>query len=247
MKLKIFIAITMFCSLLAVTSCSNSNPHAQLPKKDQQIVWSGARERSFGDSDYVDLSSKDEAMKVMKDKYKLSIPDYYEKAIKTIDSSLSSETVKADKLQYLIYAKNEDLELRTIYPFYEGENLKFVAIVSLKYKFLRETKKARLRIQAVDIKNASSDQEFPKDKVILLAKELGSIMRIDNSLIKSGIKGYEKQIKEANRQFSNESVPVVSNRTGLDKDKELGKSISALYDGFGKLTDVYAEISDDTK
>ncbi|OJG74781.1 hypothetical protein RV12_GL002198 [Enterococcus quebecensis] len=193
------------------------------------------------------MKTEEEAFKVLKNKYKVAIPPYYEQAKKLVAKDITTDAVQPGETKYLILARDKEVEFRTVYTFYQEEKLQTMAVINFYYTFSSDAKKARLERQVVNIKIAPANGKLPKDNYKEITQDLGALMKLPEPTISEGIQGFEKQIKESGKQFKNESVAIVTNSVGLNKNEELAKSISAIYDGGGNLKEIYAEIWDQTE
>ncbi|MGX7150136.1 hypothetical protein [Enterococcus ureasiticus] len=246
-KQKKLISILIVGLVWVFVGCSKPSIHEKLSKDDQTLSYISEREKNFNNADYLDLKTEDEALEIVKDKYKLSIPKSYEQFKEVLTRTFDSEGVEAGESKYSVFSKDGELEFRTIYPFYEKEKLRFITRVSLIYEFLGQTKQVRLKRQEVNVVSAIGNDPFLQKKLYPLTQDIAGIMKLPEGLTKDGIAGYEKQIKELQDPIRNDSVAIVTNTVGINENEELAKSISAIYNNLGEFKEVNAEISDNTK
>ncbi|PZL72804.1 hypothetical protein CI088_09920 [Enterococcus plantarum] len=236
--------VCSFVLTIALAGCTKPERYEQFSKTDQSLSWTNKRERSFGDSDYSNLKTEDEAFDLLKDKYQLSIPTYYEDTKKLVNQMIPTKNIKAGENKYSVFARNKKLEFKTIYPFYKEKELELFAEVNLNYEYSVDQKQAYLQSQIIKITISKVKGKLPKDNLSELIRELGKNMKLPEKAIVSGVAGYEKRVKEAVEPITEDYLPVVSNSSGLKKNEEFLKEIAVVYDQEGTVREIYAEISE---
>lgn len=243
-KNKKIIGSAALSFLLIFTGCTQLNRYDKFSKNDQSLSWVGERKRSFGDSDYSKVKNEKEAFNLLKEKYQLSIPNYYKETKKLINQTMSSENVKAGETKYSIFSRNEELQFKTIYTFYKEKELQILAEVGVNYKYSADKKQSYLKSQIVRIQIAPIKGKLPNDNLSEVIRKLGNKMKISKEKIDSGIAGYEKRVKETAIPITEDYLPIISNSAGLRKNEEFLKEIAIVYDQDGTVREVYAEISE---
>ncbi|MDA9471199.1 hypothetical protein [Enterococcus sp. 5H] len=244
MSKKTNIGIALLMCLFIFAGCGSSDRYAKFSKEDQQLSWQGEHKRSFGDSDYSKIETEAEAFSLVKDKYQLAIPSYYEESKKLIEDEIPSEKVKQGETLYSVFTREKELSFQTTYTFYEEDELQIMADVTLNYEFSKKQEQAYLRSQIVSIKVVQVKGQLPNDNVGELIQNMGQTMKFSDETIATGLAGYELQVDEATSPITTEFLPVVQNTNNIDKDTEFTKIIAVSYDVDGTLREIYGEISD---
>lgn len=233
-KLASFIILFM-SSLLIMGACSSkSDPYARFSKEEQKFSWLGDRNRSFGNSDYYDVS-KQEALKTVKDKYGLGIPEYYTYATEILESNMFSEQPKYDVL-----ARGDELKFLTKYTYVQDNELFLVGNIVLNYERLSNAEQVRLKEVYLEIKAV----DFPKEKLSRLVKESGKMQGFSKEKITDALSGYEKQLKESKEPMNDKVITLLTNNVGLNEQEEFSKSIKLVYGKTGRLEMFEASIVD---
>lgn len=222
-------------SLSIMAACSSKeDPYKAFSKEEQQLTWLGDREKSFGESDYVEIS-KEEALEVMKKKYQLEIPKFYEEAAKILTSELFSEQPKAT-----ILARGNELTFSTIYTEVQEEEIVLLGRIIFVYELLGNAKQVRLKRQNVKIVAV----DLSKEKIPPLTKEFAGLMNFSEKTVTDGLLGYEKQLKDSWESMKGKYTSIVTNRIGLNTQEELSKAIRVSYGKTGHLEEFYVEMAD---
>lgn len=241
---KAGIVTTLLMCLLVFVGCGEKDRYADFSKEDQQLSWQGERKRSFGDSDYSKIETEAEAFSLVKDKYQLGIPDYYEETKKLIENEIPSDKVKQGETLYSVFTKEKELSFQTTYTFYEEDELQIMADVTLNYEYSKAQEQAYLRSQTISIKVVQVKGQLPNNNVDELIQSMGQNMQLPDEKIANGLAGYDLQVDEAKTPITEAFLPVVKNTDNLDKEKEFTKIIAVSYDVDGTLREIYGEISD---
>lgn len=244
MSKKMNIGIAVLMCLFIFAGCGSSDRYAKFSKEDQPLSWQGERKRSFGDSDYSKIDTEAEAFRLVKDKYKLGIPDYYEETKKMLEKEIPSEKVKQGETRYSVFTKERELAFQTTYTFYEEDELQIMADVIVNYEFSKKQEQAYVRSQIVSIKVVQVKGQLPNDNVSEFIQNMGQNMHLSDEKIATGLAGYELQVDEATSPITTEFLPIVQNTNNIDKEAEFTKIIAVSYDVDGTLREIYGEISD---
>ncbi|WP_086314601.1 hypothetical protein A5821_002184 [Enterococcus sp. 7F3_DIV0205] len=230
--------------LLVISGCTKTSRYEHFSKADQTLSWTGNQTRSFGDSDNSGLKTEKDAFELIKEKYKLGIPAYYEETKKLLTKEIPSKEVQQRQTTYSVFAKNKELEFRTLYTFYKEKELQIIVEVTFNYTYSADRKEAYLKSQLINIKIAPINETLPNNNLADLIKGIGQNMKLAENKINSGLAGYEKKIKEDKEPVTADYLPVISNASGLKKEQEFLKEIAVVYDQNGTFRELYAEISD---
>lgn len=236
--------LVILVALLSIAGCCKADRYASFSKMDQTLSWFNERNRSFGDADYSTINEEEDAFRILREKYKVEIPSYYERTKKMLGKELTSNSVQRGTTKYAVFSRDKELEFRTIYPFYRGEELQVFSEVVLTYSYSVDQKQAYLKSQVVTVKISPVKGNLPNNNLKELLEAIGKNMKIPENQITSGIAGYEKKVKETEMPITDDYLPIVSNAGGLDKETEFLKEIAAVYDEAGTFRELYAEISD---
>ncbi|WP_086315517.1 hypothetical protein A5821_003002 [Enterococcus sp. 7F3_DIV0205] len=230
--------------LLVLIGCGKTDRYAGFSQAEHALSWSSERNRSFGDADYSKIEKEAKAFDLLQDKYNVTVSNYYETTKHTLTKELTSKTVKLGAVQYAIFARNKELEFRTLYPFYRGEELQVFSEVILTYAYSVDQAQTYLKSQIVTVKIAPIKGTLPNDNQRELITAIGKNMKLPEKKLETGLAGYEKRMKESENPITDDYLPIVSNTSGLDKEQEFLKEIAAVYDEVGTFRELYAEISD---
>lgn len=234
----------MLMLLFVFSGCSKAGKYDDFSKEDQALSWQAERKQTFGNSDYSKIATEKEAFQLVEEKYKLHIPAYYEETKKLIANEIPSDTVKPGETVYAVFARNKELNFQTRYTFYKEEELQIVSEVTLNYEYSETSSLAYLRSQTISIKIAPVNGVLPNDNLPGLVEKMGENMNIPTEKIKSGLAGYEKQVKESTSPITEEFLPIVTNQESIDKKNTFNKLIAVSYDTNGTVRELYAEISE---
>lgn len=243
-KKQYLLTFTLIALLVIIGGCGEEDRYTQFSNEEKALGWSGERTRSFGDADYSTIGSEAEAFDLLQKKYKVIIPTYYEETKKMLIKEIPSKIVHSGEAKYAIFARNKELEFRTIYPFYKGEVLQVFSEVVLTYVYSIDNEQAYLKSQIVTTKISSIKGNLPNDNIKELIEAIGKNMKVPEKQIVSGLTGYEKRVKETEKKITDDYLPIISNTSGLDREKEFFKEIAIVYDEDGTFRELYAEISD---
>lgn len=230
--------------LVVLGGCATTERYTDFSKTDQSLVFSGQRKRSFGDSDYSTIKTEKEAYKLLIDKYNVTIPTYYNQTKHLLEKRLTSSKVRMGEADYSVYARNKELEFRTLYCFYDGSELQAFSEVVLTYAYLADYEQAYLKSQLVTIKVVPAKGKLPNDNIHEIIHDLGKNMKLSETKVDQGLLQYDKRVKKRNAPITDDYLPIVTNANELEKSKELLKEIAVSYDQDGTLREIYAEISD---
>lgn len=245
MRKKKQILVIVFLSFsLILAGCTKTSRYSHFSEEDKSLSWETERERSFGDSDYSNLKTEEEVFSLLKDKYSLSIPMYYEDTKAMFDKMIPSETVKAGETKYLVSTRNKDLEFQTLYTFYKEKELQIIVETKLNYHYSIDQKRAYLKSQIVNVKIAPVSGKLPNDNLSELINEIGMSMKLPVKTVTDGLAGYEKKVKETTQPITDDYLPIISNTAGLKTSEGFLKEVAVVYDPDGTVREIYGEISD---
>ncbi|WP_348921132.1 hypothetical protein [Enterococcus rotai] len=238
---NIMLAIFCLLSVISLVGCSKSSSYSRLPKQEQNLVWSGERTKPFGEYDYFDISQK-EAIKLVKDKFKLELPVSHDKISDFTKKDLILEEIKYTKEVSFVFARDNQLKYRTNYVYNEGDKTAAFVSVDFDYTYLSKEKEAILSTQTIQYQFFEVGKKLSQSEIDGLLKEVGSFMKVTD--MDKELAEYHKELTDSKDKLANKTFVVSDNAKTKIKDKELTKKIVLLYDESGNPKELYARIGD---
>lgn len=227
--------------LFALSGCAASNGHATLNALDKPLAWQEEREKPFGRYDFGKLDEK-KFNDLLKEKFKISLPEYYKDLTITFTKNLVKNQVSLDQTDYFILAQGETLGLRIVNEYKKDQELALYTVVELEYEFDKDQNQVTLKKQTIIVNDATTKGTFPKEEFNQLIKDMGQVMNIT---------GIKKELNEFNTLTEKEKnklggqLVFIHDDSVISKEKnELQKAISVEYNQEGVMRNIYFYIID---
>lgn len=227
--------------LFALSGCAGSNGHTTLNALDKPLAWQDEREKPFGQYDFGKLDEQ-EFNKLLKEKFKVSLPEYYKDMTITLKKIFVKDQVNLDQVEYFIEAQGEILHLRIINEYKKEQELVFYTSANFEYVFDREQKQVTLKKQSIIVNDATKDGTFPKEDFNQLILNMGHVLNI---------KGLNKKLDDFNiftekeKDKLGDQILFIYDDSIIAKEKnELQKAISVEYNQLGVMRNIYFHIID---
>lgn len=227
--------------LIALSGCAEPNGHKTLNALNQPLAWQGEREKPFGQYDFGKLDEQ-EFNKLLKEKFKVSLPEYYNDVTITLMKNLVKDQVSLDQAEYFIEAQGETLNLRIINQYKKEKELVFYTVANFDYLFDREQKQVTLKNQSIIVNDATKDGTFVKDDFNQLILGMGNVLNI-RSLGKR-LEDFNTLIEKEKDNLGNQVLFLYDDSITMKERNELQKVISVEYNQLGVMRNIYFRIID---
>lgn len=232
-KFAIELLLVGLC-LTVMIGCTNHNKeNTTLSSKEEKLLWQGKRTKPFGVYDYKKISSKEEAIKVLNDKFQLALSSFYDISNKRLSETNFFENYEQEKTTYNITAK-EDTLLFEQSTYYGSSTIPELvrSVIQITYKVNTESKVVKTTNQQVTITTVAS--ESPKFYASLadISKQMASdisFTKVDET-VKQAFSNYPDE----DEQRKMESVSIFPQS---ESDASLMKNIKLFYNASGKVTE----------
>ncbi|OTN89916.1 hypothetical protein A5819_002414 [Enterococcus sp. 7E2_DIV0204] len=242
-KRTLFLCATMIL-LLIISACSANKKTTSI--EHEQLLWHDTREKPFGRFDYPNIS-KEEGLSLLKDKFKVKVPDMIAQAEALMEKEVATDGVKPGDSEYTLYAEGDELRIQGYYPFSKESQLETVAAVEFTYLFRREEKDVRLRTQSFSIVNVGEKEAFTKEKFHTLLEETAKIIDLPKTISDRSIENFGKTYQELDSRPAAQRVKVYSNDEEMTEKKRITQSIVAEFSQKKELKGLQVAIVDRTE
>lgn len=233
MKLVIELLLLGLC-LTVIIGCTNQkNEKTSLSSKEEKLIWQGKRTKPFGVYDYKKLSSKEEATKILSDKFQVSLSSFYNISNKLLDEISFFKDYEKQMTTYDIIAK-EDILIVDQTTYYGSSTIPELvrSVIQMTYKVNTESEIVKTTNQQVTITTVAS--ESPKFYACLadISKQMASNIFLSkgDETVNSALKNYPEQ----DEQRKMESVSLFPQSKS---ESPLMKNIKLFYNASGKVTE----------
>lgn len=234
--------IIALLSLVIFTGCKKEDIKTTWSKDDQDFVWSTKQEKRFGNFDYLNIPEA-ELNKLMKDKFKLQVPEFSKKADTVIDKALKSKENELEPQVFNLIASGDKLTVYTekYYKNKDGKRHSYGRI-EWSYTFVKTKKEACLSTQIVDIYNDVEEGKVYVEQPEKVVNSLGEMMGI--SKLENKMATFKEQIKASSEQLANTDAYVIDTVTQAEADKEIGRNLLMSFSDNGTLLQIHALVRD---
>lgn len=230
--------------LLGVSACSDKKKDVSI--EHERVIWHETREKPFGRFDYPKIS-REEGISLLKDKFKVKVPDMISQAESLMDKEVVTAEVKADKPEYTIFAEGDELRIHGYYPFMKEDQLEMTVVVEFTYLFTREEKEVRLRTQGIYIVNVGENAEFPKENGHRLLEQTADFIDLPKSVSNRSIENFEEKYQEPDNRPAGQGVKLFSNDEEMTEKKKVSQSIVVEFNEQKEIRKIQAAIVDYTE
>lgn len=240
------VVILMIVSLLLVACHQTdkkpkSTANELLPANEQKFTWWHERDKPFGSFEYQQLA-KDEAEKLMLDKFKLEIPATYPSAQQVVQKNLATDRARKQAVNYTLYSTENELKLSEIETFSEGSDaLLSYSEINFIYQYIPIQKNVKLESQSIIIHINTANNQYNDSSTKQLIESLANWLELDDQEII--LKKFEEATKDP-QQLKHKEVPVFRNFDEAKTKRLFGKGLTVKYNGEGVLSEVYAVAKD---
>lgn len=234
--------IIALLSLTIFTGCKKEDGKETWSKEDQNFTWSTKQEKRFGNFDYLKISEA-ELNKLMKDKFKLQVPEFSKKADVVIEKALKSEDNELEPQVFNLIANGDKLTVFTekYYKNKDGKRHSYGRI-EWSYLFVKAKKEACLSTQIIDIYNDVEEGKVYIEQPEEVVDSIGEMMQI--SKLENKMATFNEQIKAPKGQLANAEVYVIDTVTQAEADKEIGRNLLMSFSTDGTPLQIHALIRD---
>lgn len=230
-----FVLFSFCCTFLV--SCSNqTQKSSSLSSKDEELIWSGKREKVFGQYDYTHLTSEDEAKKIAIEKFDVSIPSFYKKVQQLLNENDFLNSYEQHQTTYDVVANGDTLIYRQTTE-YGSETVNVVrSVIEITYKVTGE-KQVKTEEQTVKLSTVASEIETFYNALPNLSEKMASIIQLSNPT-----KELEKAFEEYPVHDEQRHIEAVNLLSQKATGNSLSKNIQLFYDGEGTVTEWYTAV-----
>ncbi|MEI5990112.1 hypothetical protein A5881_001605 [Enterococcus termitis] len=228
-------------ALIALSGCIKANGHTTLNALDKPLFWQEKREKPFGKHDYGKLDEQ-KFNKLLKEKFEVSLPEYYKDMTITFDKNFVTEEIYADQPDYFIAAQGETLYLKIVSQYKEEQELVLYTTMEFEYVFNRENEQVTLKNQSVVINDTSKEGKLLNDTFDQLITGIGQVTNIKQ--INKKLEEFHTLAKKEKDNLSNQIIVLYDDSSVAKERNELQKVLSVQYNPEGILKNIYFYIVD---
>lgn len=237
MNRKIRVMTLLITCLLPVLLSSGCKKENALPKESQELLWKTERSKPFGIFEYSDLS-KEAAETILKEKFAVSLSTLTKKTEAILNEELLTDTGAKGTVTYTIDAKENKLQVRGFYPYEQVGTIQAFAYIDSEYHYLPEKKQAILVDQTVTLSNYEESSAFQSEKVDVLLKKLGELVRVENLTVAL------TRLKENEKEVKSKEVEISDNGEDAYRKKNIRSSLYVGVDEKAEIKEIYARLTD---
>lgn len=240
MKKKIILLLLITATLMSACTM-NKETKSSLANNEEKFTWWSDRDKAFGNFEYPTIS-EEEAMKLMKNKFKLKIPDFFSKAKKMTEKNLVIANAQLDKGVYSIFATGDEVLLSGMIRVKDslGNDLSY-AKIELKYQYIDIQKKVKLQNQSVSFYNLSKDNVFRERELIQCIENFSGLLELKDQ--EKLLSKFNEETKD-NAKLIGKEVSLYRTLDDAYRKNTFGKNLIVTYDEAGNVKIIDAVISD---
>lgn len=229
-NVKLFLIGLCLLFLAGCTSKSETS-FSSLSSSDQKLVWVGDRSGDFGTYSYKQINTLEEAQKILKDKFSLSLPGFYTDANKLVTKNNFLNAYPKQETSYNIEVNMDSLDFyQTSYYGTEALPALVKSVIHITYVVDSKAQQVKTTKEQLTIETVSSQTPDFYKALPDLSKQMAAMLgyKMDKTIDETFAKNPEK-----NDSQSLGSVEIFSKN---NEEKSLKKDMSIGYDNQGFLT-----------
>jgi len=227
--------IAIFC-LLFLTGCTISSEKSISDQKKDSANWSKPRTKLFSSLDYPELS-KVEAEKLIREKFDLTIPSFFNQALDQTQKLVKAE----NQLQYAIKSEAEILTIRGVITEKENGSPNFFGLAEAQFQVNQQKQHVYLTKQSILIQNTASDNALQGESISLFIKRLGEAMELPD--LEQVMEQAERKIAQAKKNGPNQLIEIYNDSEQAKKQQQLSHILTISYDENNLVKEIYGLIS----
>jgi len=239
-KIKaISLVITM---LILISGCAKTDQGKPLSNEEASLSWSKKQDKPFSLVSFPEVS-EEEAKKLMKENYDISVTDFYMSSIKNTKEAFSNKEYQWNEPIYRVKGSDQELIMHTFMEYQKAdENLDIYGSLEAIYKFDAKKKENKLRRQSLIIIGKKIASEKTKEGIELLLQKESKTMKIVDS--EKVIKKYQETIKKPKDELAYKTIRIYDDSRKAVKDKTIGRIIQVVFNSTGEVCELEMSITD---
>lgn len=227
--------IVIFCLVFLVGCTTNSEKNIS-EQKDDGASWSKKRTNLFSSLDYPELS-KIEANKLMKEKFDLTMPLFFERSLALTQETLLLET----PAQYAIKSEAENLTIRGIVIGKKTTDQTYTGLAEAHFQVNQQKQQVYLTKQSIVIQCSASDNKLQGETVGLLLKRLGEAMELPD--LDQVMKQAEQKMVQTEDDGSSQMIEIYNDSEAAKKQQSASRILTIFYDETNLVKEIDGFIS----
>ena len=228
-------AIVIFC-LLFLVGCTTGIEKNISEQKNDGVNWSKKRTNLFSSLYYPELS-KIEANKLMKEKFDLTMPSFFERSLALTQETLLLET----PAQYAIKSEAENLTIRGIVIGKENSDPNYTGLSEAHFQVNQQKQQVYLTKQSIVIQCSASDNKLQGETVGLLLKRLGEAMELPD--LDQVMKQAEQKMVQTEDDGSSQMIEIYNDSEAAKKQQSASRILTIFYDETNLVKEIDGFIS----
>ncbi|MDA9470614.1 hypothetical protein [Enterococcus sp. 5H] len=244
MRTKLFIS---FClCLVFIVGCKKTEFSEPLSVADKVLVWEKSQEKNFGKFDYLDIT-KEEAIKLMTEKFEVEMPKLYTEAIPIIEEALQTDENDQEAPVYTVKATGNTLSMRATYPYKNKADGKYYSYgtVELIYEFDEKKKLEWLSSQEITLVNYPETQKLYLNEPIKAIEKLSELAGVTE--LQQKVTAFNKKFNQSPEELEGQTLQIENSLKQAEKEHQVGRNLGMEFNENGTLNLVRVFIKNYTK
>ncbi|MCA5012189.1 MULTISPECIES: hypothetical protein [unclassified Enterococcus] len=239
------ITFLILACVFLIVGCSKKET-TTLNKSDRAVVWQKTQEKSFGKFEYLDISEK-EAQERMKEKFAVTLPEFYTSALPILEETLQTTENSKEKPVYSVVAKGNTLTMHGTYSYKNKQDGKYYsyATVEIIYEFDPEKKLVWLSSQDIMIFNYPGEGKVYLNEPKEALEKLAALTKLED--LKEKIDTFNKNIDKPTEEIAGKKVKVENSLKQAKEDNTVARNIGMDFDSNGTLSVIRVFVKDYTE
>lgn len=225
------------CCFLFLVGCSTQKKASnKLSSQDQALVWSGERKKVFGQYDYTNLTSENEAKKILTEKFQVEVPSFFEKSKELLNKNDFLNAYTQHQTTYDVVAQDDKLTYRQVTEYQSDKNAVVRAVIETTFLVTGE-EEVKTSEQTVTISTVASETTKFYTALPALSKGMAKILSLPNA-----DQEIDKAFKKYPMHDTEKHVEAINIMEQKASEDTLSKKIQLFYDGDGTVTEWHTSI-----